>query len=385
MLEIDNMVRIIGVGSKSGFSGVNENLFFTLNKRHTLIVVIEINRPSLWKYRNSLYCFRKVPGIVKYIHPRRVIMSDEVSYFRQRTVYSLVKKSEMCERSLKNKDGKFDLIFQTSWPPAIRTLPSKPHFLYIDFTKKMVEKEYPDFARFYTEKDKDIFYKMEKNTYHNATTIFTFSNQTKKSIVDDYGVNENKVHNVRFGVNLRKIPKYEKNYGDKKLLFVSTPQTFDLKGGNSILKSFEEIKSNVKDVQLQIVGTKLNLSNKDIFSRGYIEHSTLRNYYMDTSVVVMPTKMGGFQTILEGMAYRCPCIGGQSTCSEIIEDGKTGFTVDPCNHKELADKVIMLLEDENLMKKMGDAGKKRVEKYFMWDKVVEEMENQFIKICPDLQ
>jgi len=84
------------------------------------------------------------------------------------------------------------------------------------------------------------------------------------------------------------------------------------------------------------------------------------------SVFAMPSIQENFRHVfLEAMAYKTPCIGtAVDAMPEIIENGKTGFLVPPNDHKELADKLILLLEEENLMKRMGEPGRRRVEKYF---------------------
>lgn len=80
------------------------------------------------------------------------------------------------------------------------------------------------------------------------------------------------------------------------------------------------------------------------------------------------------------MAYKTPCIGSTADAMpEIIEDGKTGLLAPPNDYKQLAEKLILLLEDENLMKKMGEQGRERMEKYFTWDLVVDRMTEEFKK------
>ena len=84
---------------------------------------------------------------------------------------------------------------------------------------------------------------------------------------------------------------------------------------------------------------------------------------------------------LEAMANKMPCIGTTvDAMPEIIQNDSTGFLVPPNNPKQLAEKLILLLEDENLMKEMGNKGRKRVEKYFTWDKVVDRMTEVFDKV-----
>jgi glycosyltransferase involved in cell wall biosynthesis len=63
------------------------------------------------------------------------------------------------------------------------------------------------------------------------------------------------------------------------------------------------------------------------------------------------------RVITEAMAMRRPvvatCAGGPT---EIIEDGCTGFLVPPNDAEALADRLIALLEDQDLAERIAEAG-----------------------------
>jgi len=103
--------------------------------------------------------------------------------------------------------------------------------------------------------------------------------------------------------------------------------------------------------------------------------------YEHASVFAMPSIQENFgHVFLEAMAYKTPCIGTTvDAMPEIIEEGKTGFLVPPNDYKQLADRLILLLEDENLMRKMGEQGRERFKRYFTWDLVINRMNKQFEK------
>ena len=67
-------------------------------------------------------------------------------------------------------------------------------------------------------------------------------------------------------------------------------------------------------------------------------------------------------------------------CLRLLKTAGLVFLAPPNDYKQLADKLVLLLEDENLMKRMGEEGRKRVEKYFTWDLVVDRMTEQFEKV-----
>ena len=69
--------------------------------------------------------------------------------------------------------------------------------------------------------------------------------------------------------------------------------------------------------------------------------------------------------VLEAMAHARPVVatpvGGTP---EVVVDGETGLLVPPRNPAALADAIRRLLDDPDLAKRLGEAGRRRVEKLF---------------------
>ena len=83
----------------------------------------------------------------------------------------------------------------------------------------------------------------------------------------------------------------------------------------------------------------------------------------------MPSRGEGFGLVyLEAMTYGLPCIGAtQDAAGEIIDDGVTGFLVDQADTADIADRIVMLLENEDLRRTMGDEGRRRLEREFSYE------------------
>ena len=61
--------------------------------------------------------------------------------------------------------------------------------------------------------------------------------------------------------------------------------------------------------------------------------------------------------------------------SDIVVDGETGFLVSPGDIKALAEKMIYLLENPDVARKMGEKGRKRVKEHFDIRKTVKSIES----------
>ncbi|OGT98274.1 MAG: hypothetical protein A2079_02585 [Geobacteraceae bacterium GWC2_48_7] len=78
-------------------------------------------------------------------------------------------------------------------------------------------------------------------------------------------------------------------------------------------------------------------------------------------------------TLLEAMVCGLPCVvtdvGGNS---EVVLDGVTGFLVPSDAHESMADKVLSLLADPELVAVMGNNGSERVASCFSFSRMMDE-------------
>jgi glycosyltransferase involved in cell wall biosynthesis len=90
----------------------------------------------------------------------------------------------------------------------------------------------------------------------------------------------------------------------------------------------------------------------------------------DGSVTKVPELLG--QTLLEAMACGTPVICTRvASMPEIVEDGVTGFIVDPGDCDALGDRLRWLSAHPEEGSEMGQAGREAVLKRFQWPQVVE--------------
>jgi len=95
-----------------------------------------------------------------------------------------------------------------------------------------------------------------------------------------------------------------------------------------------------------------------------------------TDMFVLPSLWEGLPTaIIEAMAAGCPVVAtAVAGTPEVVIDGETGFLVNPRDPKALAQKIRLLLQDQALCKKMGEAGAKRAREHFSLERMVQEYE-----------
>jgi glycosyltransferase involved in cell wall biosynthesis len=103
-----------------------------------------------------------------------------------------------------------------------------------------------------------------------------------------------------------------------------------------------------------------------IMFAGRIPRKDLPSYYAASDLFVIPSVVEAFGLVtVEAMACGKPVIGANvGGIPEIIVDGVNGFLIEPKNPEKIAEKVVVLLENPKLRRKMGQNGRKLAEEKF---------------------
>ena len=100
---------------------------------------------------------------------------------------------------------------------------------------------------------------------------------------------------------------------------------------------------------------------------GLVEDPIAEGVYCAADVVCQLSRWQeafGF-VIAEAMACRKPVVGTSvGGIPEVVKDGTTGFLVPPRQPAAAAQRIFQLLGDASLRRRMGDAGRARVEELF---------------------
>ena len=142
------------------------------------------------------------------------------------------------------------------------------------------------------------------------------------------------------------------------------PDTRFLVVGDALPSDNDSVKDEVKRlvdsfrIQDKVVFAGLRLDIAEVLSA------------MD--VFVLPSYWEGMPgVVLEAMAMARPVVTTRVRgCREVTVDGETGILVPPRDVEALADAIVRLVSDKELARRMGHAGRMRVEERFDRDKVV---------------
>ncbi|MCP8312994.1 MAG: glycosyltransferase [archaeon] len=109
--------------------------------------------------------------------------------------------------------------------------------------------------------------------------------------------------------------------------------------------------------ELQKLAKELKVEDSVVFT-GYSKDEELKAAYTLADAVIVTSRSEGFNlTTIEGWLYRKPVIVSRGAgSSELVNEGVNGYTFDPNNPKDLAEKIGLLLMKKEASIKMGENG-----------------------------
>jgi len=194
----------------------------------------------------------------------------------------------------------------------------------------------------------------------------------------------NKVHILPMGVDLqnRFVPP-ETRTNSESLLFVG--RLVEKKGLRYLLDALPLILKRHPKVCLRIAGDgpekdnlKLHCDNLGMSDHvqflGAVKNDLIPELYCRSNVVVFPSVIagGGDQegfglVLVEALGCECAVVATDlPALRDIIIDGKTGLVVSQKNIQQLAEKIILLLNDYELGRSLGREGRRFVLKHYDW-------------------
>ena len=185
------------------------------------------------------------------------------------------------------------------------------------------------------------------------------------------------------GIDLKKINLKKVNSRSKICLMLSTYEKH--KGHKFLFNVFKKVVKKIKDAKLFVCGDnqgdeKLNLI-KYKNSLGLKKNIILKDYSNDSlsliknsKIVVVPSRSHesfGY-TIIEAMSQKRPVIASNvGGISEVLKNSKAGYLISKNNSDLFSKKIIQILHNKSLQKKLGQNGYNHCKLYFTSKKMSE--------------
>jgi glycosyltransferase involved in cell wall biosynthesis len=224
-----------------------------------------------------------------------------------------------------------------------------------------------------------------KPILQNANAILALTENMRIKLKNIYNT---EIYIVPNGIDLEEytgsptIP--DRKPGTKNILFVGSLRP--VKGVQYLITSMKKIHEELPDARLILVGDGEEREHLEALSIqlglqkyvefiGKVSHEKVKTFMQQADVFVLPSLSEGFpNVILEAMACGLPIIASPvGGIPDIITNDTNGYLVEVKDTNDMANKILLLLSDDALRKKISDNNRNLVKKY-TWENVILKLE-----------
>ena len=231
------------------------------------------------------------------------------------------------------------------------------------------------------------FLEMQMKVAKQIPRLVTGSENSRRDIVSQMGVPEDRLHIVPVGVDqqtFRPLPQVTRVPGR---IMTTASADVPMKGLIPLLEAIAKLRVERDEVHLVVIGKqkdkskipavldRLGLEHAVEFVSG-VEQERIIELYAEAEIAVVPSLYEGFSLpAIEAMACGVPLVAttGGALPEVVGPDGIAALTVPPNDPSELALAIGRMLDDPELRARIGRAGRARILDRFTWRRSAEGM------------
>lgn len=164
------------------------------------------------------------------------------------------------------------------------------------------------------------------------------------------------------------------NLTNDDFVIVTVAEFIKRKNYDTMLKTVKELKNRGQNVKFLICGRgkeendiKAKIKELDIEEEVMILgfRKDINRILTASDVFILASFQEGLTlSVIEAMSYGLPCVVSNVRGNrDLIVDSKGGFVVETANENEFADKIVALIQNENVRKDFSDFNKQESRKY----------------------
>lgn len=243
---------------------------------------------------------------------------------------------------------------------------------HIKFQDAILREEYEKFGVIFSGAT-DKYIQREIKEYELCDLLYTPSSYSASTYLKQ-GISADKI--IHFPLSSQSFPIEENNgpTNNKKNKFVVLyVGNISLGKGCQYLLEAARILESEKNIEFVFVGG-VDASMESIIGKGVpsnvkllgkVPHHEISKYYAESSVFCFPTIDDGFgQVLLEALSFGVPIIATDHCgAPDIIKQEDCGYLVNIRKAESIAEKILFLYNNEDVLKAMGEVGKERAKEY----------------------
>lgn len=296
-------------------------------------------------------------------------------------------QNEIKAESVKKiKEGNFDIFHPTYYDDYFMPyIGNKPFVLTI---YDLIHQIFPDNLMYLPDKSKEMI--------QRADRIISISENTKKDLINIFGIDENKVDVTYLANSLQAefdhvSDEFKQKIPKDYLLYVGS--RFGYKNFLFFSRMFSSLKSKYKNLNIVTTGSTFDsteqywlnkLGIQNCVYNTFVSDNELSYLYKNAIAFVFPSMYEGFGLpVLEAFSCGCPAIiSSSSSLSEI--GGNAVVYFEPKNPESMLQALKSVIDDPDLRKEKILLGYKQLEN-FSWDKTAIQTKQIYEKVLLNIQ
>lgn len=237
---------------------------------------------------------------------------------------------------------------------------------------------------------------VDRWTAHLADCITAVSEATRQFSIEREGLPAAKIITLRNGIDVSRFDALDREaarakmraalgYGPDDLVVCMTGRLHEQKGHTYLFQAVEQLKEHYPHLRVLILGDGPARAalEAECRARGLWELVQFLGMRQDVPEILAASDLFAFPSLYEGlpnavleaMAMSLPVVASTADGTvEVIDDGVHGLLVPPGDAQALTKALERLLADPALRHALGQAGRKRVEEEFTFQKTMQATE-----------
>lgn len=237
-------------------------------------------------------------------------------------------------------------------------------------------------------------YRAFQQVYAAADAVCTLT-AAERDILIESGLQPDRVHVIGHGPVVSAqadADRFRQRYRIQGPIILFLGQHYRYKGYRAVLEAAARVWAVVPEARFVFIGPAVAESeavfracgDSRVHPLGVVDLQDKSDALAACSVLCVPSSQESFGGVYtEAWCFERPVIGCPiPAVSEVISDGVDGFLVPP-EAGPIADRLVRLLADPDLARRMGAAGKAKVERCYTWDRIAANVEQVYRRLVPE--
>jgi len=209
----------------------------------------------------------------------------------------------------------------------------------------------------------------------HASHAFTLTNWARQSMIEDYGMDPDRVTTVYMGTTLQSPPDVPIVKKPRQILFVGID--WIRKGGPQLVEGFRLLRRRLPDAELVVVGCSPKIDCPGVKVEGFldprdpVQRAKVARLYRESACFALMSDFEPLGNVLiEAYAMQLPVVAFDSgSRSEIVLNDRTGYLCGDREPQTIAEAFFKLLEKPDKAGELGKNALERAKECFNWQYV----------------